>query len=128
MRRALLLLATLALLAAACSESIPQLETPLDESDEDSYVAISDTLPEAPEFPGGHTWFNVGSPLTIEALRGKVVLLDFWTSGCINCQQIVPDLTRLEEEYGDAFVVIGVHSGKYDREHEDSSVLQALQR
>lgn len=128
MRIALLLLASLALLAAACSESIPQLETPLDESDEDSYVAISDTLPEAPEFPGGHTWFNVGSPLTIEALRGKVVLLDFWTSGCINCQQIVPDLTRLEEEYGDAFVVIGVHSGKYDREHEDSSVLQALQR
>ncbi len=128
MRIALFVLAALALLAAACSGSSPQLETPLDESDEDSYVAISDTLPEAPEFPGGHTWFNVGSPLTIEALHGKVVLLDFWTSGCINCQQIVPDLTRLEEEYGDAFVVIGVHSGKYDREQEDSSVLQALQR
>ncbi len=128
MRISLFALSALALLAAACSGSSPQLETPLDESDEDSYVTISDTLPEAPEFPGGHTWFNVGSPLTIEALRGKVVLLDFWTSGCINCQQIVPDLTRLEEEYGDALVVIGVHSGKYDREQEDSSVLQALQR
>ena len=128
MRFALFILAALALLAAACSGSSPQLETPLDASDEDNYVAISDTLPEAPEFPGGHTWFNVGSPLTIEALRGKAVLLDFWTSGCINCQQIVPDLTRLEDEYGDALVIIGVHSGKYDREQEDSSVLQALQR
>ena len=82
----------------------------------------------APEFPGGHTWFNVSEPLTIAALRGKVVVLDFWTLGCINCQHIVPDLEQLEEEFGDALVVIGVHSGKYDREHDDDSIREAVLR
>ena len=129
----LLMFAAVALVAVACSDSTPQLETPLveearEESDEDSFVAISNTLPEAPEFPGGHTWFNVASPLTLEQLRGKVILLDFWTSGCINCQQIVPDLDRLEEEFGHALLVIGVHSGKYDREQEDASVKQSTVR
>ena len=82
----------------------------------------------APEFPAGHTWFNVSEPLSLADLRGKVVLLDFWTSGCINCQQIVPDLNRLEEEFADELVIIGVHSGKYDREQEDQSVRQSLIR
>src|SRR5690242_18548230 len=49
----------------------------------------------APAFPGGLTWFNVQHPLTLDELKGKVVLLDFWTLGCINCQQIIPDLDRL---------------------------------
>jgi thiol-disulfide isomerase/thioredoxin len=82
----------------------------------------------APEFPGGHTWFNVREPLTLAGLRGKVVLVDFWTLGCINCQHIIPDQKRLEEEFGDALVIIGVHSGKYDREHEDDSVREAILR
>ena len=82
----------------------------------------------APEFPVGHTWFNVDQPLSLADLRGKVVLLDFWTSGCINCQQIVPDLNRLEEEFADELVIIGVHSGKYDREQEDQSVKESLIR
>lgn len=108
------------LLLAACSggggssTSVPERE--------DSPVAA---IP-APEFPGGHTWFNVQQPLTIAGLRGKVVLLDFWTLGCINCQHIVPDLKRLEAEFGDTLVVIGVHSGKYDREHDDQTVRQAV--
>ena len=82
----------------------------------------------APEFPGGHTWFNVSEPLSLSDLRGKVVLLDFWTSGCINCQQIIPDLMRLEDEFADELVIIGVHSGKYDREQEDESVRQSILR
>ena len=82
----------------------------------------------APEFPGGHTWFNVSEPLTIAGLRGKVIVLDFWTLGCINCQHIVPDLEQLEEEFGDALVIIGVHSGKYDREHDDDSIREAVLR
>ncbi len=82
----------------------------------------------APEFPGGHTWFNVEQPLTLAGLRGKVVVLDFWTLGCINCQHIIPDLKKLEEEFGNALVVIGVHSGKYDREHDDQSVREAIVR
>ncbi len=82
----------------------------------------------APDFPGGLDWFNVQSPPTLRTLRGKVVLLDFWTLGCINCQHIIPDLKRLEAEFGDALVVIGVHSGKYATEHDDESIRQAIDR
>ena len=82
----------------------------------------------SPEFPSGLSWVNVDHPLTLGDLRGKMVLLDFWTQGCINCQHIVPDLKRLEAEFGDALAVIGVHSGKYATEHEDRSIEQAARR
>ena len=82
----------------------------------------------APEFPAGHTWFNVPEAPTLAGLRGKAVLLDFWTLGCINCQHVVPDLKQLEEEFGSALVVIGVHSGKYDREHSDQSIRDAIRK
>lgn len=80
----------------------------------------------APEFPGGLTWFNVDQALTIASLKGKAVLLDFWTLGCINCQDIIPDLKKLESEFGDALVVVGVHSGKYSNEHDDQSIRGAI--
>ena len=82
----------------------------------------------SPQLPVGVTWFNVQRPLTLEELKGRVVLLDFWTLGCINCQHIIPDLKALEAEFGDDLVVIGVHSGKYATEHEDESVLEAVRR
>lgn len=82
----------------------------------------------APDFPTGVTWFNVERPLALADLQGKMVLLDFWTQGCINCQHIIPDLKRLEEEFGDALAVIGVHSGKYSTEHEDDTVREAIAR
>lgn len=82
----------------------------------------------APALPDGLTWFNVQRPLTLEELKGRIVLLDFWTLGCINCQHIVPDLKALEAEFGDRLLVIGVHSGKYATEHDDESVLEAVRR
>lgn len=82
----------------------------------------------APEFPPGLTWFNVSEPLSFAKLRGKMVLLDFWTQGCINCQHIIPDLERLEREFPDSLVVIGVHTGKYSEEQEDAAVAEAIAR
>ncbi|MCA9829789.1 MAG: redoxin domain-containing protein [Dehalococcoidia bacterium] len=82
----------------------------------------------APPFPDGLTWFNVNEPLQLGALRGKVVLLDFWTLGCINCQHIIPDLKELEAQFGDAMTVVGVHSGKYATEHDDESIREAIER
>jgi sugar lactone lactonase YvrE/thiol-disulfide isomerase/thioredoxin len=78
----------------------------------------------APEFPAGLEWFNTdGKALTIQGdLHGKVVVLDFWTSGCINCLHIIPDLQRLEEEFGDALAVVGVHSAKFTNEATAASV------
>ncbi|GAB4448571.1 MAG: hypothetical protein Kow00120_18760 [Anaerolineae bacterium] len=83
---------------------------------------------EAPPFPEGLDWINVPGPLTWEDLRGKAVLLDFWTYGCINCIHIMPDLARLEAEFGDALVVIGVHSAKFDNEGSTENIRQIVQR
>lgn len=82
----------------------------------------------APAIPGGLMWFNVEHPISLADLKGKVVLLDFWTLGCINCQHIIPDLKRLEDEFKDTLVVIGVHSGKYATEHDDEAVKEAIAR
>ncbi|MFA9462136.1 hypothetical protein [Thiohalorhabdus methylotrophus] len=55
----------------------------------------------APEFPDRLPWLNVEHPLTLQDLRGKVVLLDFWAYGCINCLYVLADIERLKAEYGD---------------------------
>jgi DNA-binding beta-propeller fold protein YncE len=71
---------------------------------------------------------NVSQPLTMASLRGKMVLLDFWTLGCINCQHIIPDLERLEQEFPDSLAIVGVHSGKYSTEHDNASIEEAIRR
>src|SRR3970282_1643106 len=70
----------------------------------------------APEFPEGLEWVNVAAPLTIADLRGKIVIFDFWTYGCINCIHMIPVLRRLEEKYAEEMIVIGVHSAKFENE------------
>ncbi len=82
----------------------------------------------APEFPGGLDWLNVPAPLTLADLRGKIVLLDFWTYGCINCIHMIPVLAQLEEKYGSALAVIGVHSAKFDNEGRTDNIRQIVQR
>lgn len=82
----------------------------------------------APELPPGLQWLNTDRPLSLRALRGKVVLLDFWTYGCINCLNILPDLHYLETKYARELVVISVHSAKYDNESLLDNVRQATQR
>lgn len=82
----------------------------------------------APEFPAGFTWYNTKEPLSLRALRGKLVLLDFWTYGCINCMHILPDLKRLEEKYPKNLVVISVHSAKFSNESEAKNIRNALLR
>ena len=64
----------------------------------------------------------------MEALRGKVVLLDFWTYGCINCIHMIPTLERLEEKYPDELVIVGVHSAKFANEGETENIRQIVQR
>ena len=82
----------------------------------------------APEFPEGMQWLNTGRPLTLEELRGKVVLLDFWTYCCINCIHVMPDLKKLEAKYPDELVVIGVHSAKFTTEKQTDNIRQAILR
>jgi len=82
---------------------------------------------KAHEFPEGAQWLNVDNPLSLADLRGKVVLLDFWTYCCINCMHIIPDLKRLEEKYPE-LVVIGVHSAKFHNEQVRENIRHAVLR
>ena len=83
----------------------------------------------APEFPSSFRWINTPVELSLRQLRGKFVLLDFWTYGCINCMHIIPDLKFLEEKYArEPFVVIGVHSAKFSNERNTEHIARAVQR
>lgn len=82
----------------------------------------------APEFPEGIEWLNTDRPLAIRQLRGKVVLLDFWTFCCINCMHVIPDLKKLEHKYPNELVVIGVHSAKFAAERGTENIRQAILR
>ncbi len=86
--------------------------------------------PEIPEFPTESVWINTPRPLTLHGdLKGHVVLLDFWTYCCINCLHILPDLEDLETRFRDVpFVVVGVHSAKFDNENVPENVRAAVRR
>ncbi|MEW5801148.1 MAG: thioredoxin-like domain-containing protein [bacterium] len=83
---------------------------------------------KAPEFPSGLTWYNTRHPISLKELKGKVVLLDFWTFCCINCMHVIPDLSRLEKKYPDELVIIGVHSAKFIAEQKGENIRQAILR
>jgi len=80
------------------------------------------TLPRVP-FPKGDPWLGVRQPLTLGALEGRIVLLDFFTPGCINCVQMLPVLARLEARHPRSFTVVGIDSPKFT----DSGTLPALE-
>jgi thiol-disulfide isomerase/thioredoxin len=83
----------------------------------------------APEFEPGLDWINTsGQPVTLAGLKGKVVLLDFWTYGCINCMHVIPDLKRLMKKYPRELVVVGVHSAKFANEGVTSQIAKIAQR
>lgn len=77
---------------------------------------------------GGRGWLNTARPLNLRELRGKIVLLDFWTYCCINCIHILPVLKQLEAKYPNQLVVIGVHSAKFSTERDLKNIQQAVLR
>jgi thiol-disulfide isomerase/thioredoxin len=111
---------------SAESTEMPETESPESNASptEQSYAGRV----AAPEFPTNLDWLNTGRPLTLSELQGKVVLLDFWTYGCINCIHIIPDLKRLEEKYAEELVVIGVHSAKFENEGETDNIRRIILR
>ncbi|XP_076913593.1 protein SUPPRESSOR OF QUENCHING 1, chloroplastic-like [Bidens hawaiensis] len=94
-----------------------------------SDVESKGTTTQVPEFPSKLDWLN-SAPLQLRRdLKGKVVLLDFWTYCCINCMHVLPDLEFLEKKYKDMpFTVIGVHSAKFDNEKDLEAIRNAVLR
>jgi sugar lactone lactonase YvrE len=81
----------------------------------------------APELDGDGGWIGVDG-LTLARLRGKVVLLDFWTLACVNCQRVIEELRGLERRFADVLAIVGVHSPKFPHEHEHAAVRAAVAR
>lgn len=109
------------LLGAACTNGAP--DDPLEPT---SGIALE--RPKAPEFSGITNWFN-SEPLTLEGLKGKVVLVEFWTYDCINCIRVLPHVKEWHERYKDeGLVVVGIHTPEYGRERIPANVEKAIKR
>jgi thiol-disulfide isomerase/thioredoxin len=80
------------------------------------------------DFAGGTDWLNTERPVAPADLKGRIVLLDFWTLCCINCIHTLPDLAKLEAKYPGILVVIGVHTPKFDNEKLTASIRKAVMR
>jgi cytochrome c biogenesis protein CcdA/thiol-disulfide isomerase/thioredoxin len=120
-------------------EAFPQFGQALNSFESNSLVTDqlnqlkgqSPTAPigNAPEFVGISHWINVDTPLTKESLKGKVILIDFWTYTCINCIRTLPHVTGWYEKYkNEGFVVIGVHTPEFAFEKETENVKNAIKQ
>ncbi|MBL8030901.1 MAG: cytochrome c biogenesis protein DipZ, partial [Candidatus Doudnabacteria bacterium] len=90
---------------------------------------LTSNLKAAPEFTGITNWLNTDRPLTLAELKGKVVLIDFWTYSCINCLRTLPYVTKWYDTYKDqGFVVIGVHTPEFAFEKVTANVARAIQQ
>ncbi|MEE1618061.1 thioredoxin-like domain-containing protein [Brachybacterium sp. J153] len=77
----------------------------------------------------GRGWLNTGgAELSLESLRGKIVLLDFWTFCCVNCLHVLDELRPLEEKWADELVVVGVHSPKFEFEKDPEALAANIER
>lgn len=82
----------------------------------------------APVLTGDFEWINTTKPPRLEDIRGKFVLLDFWTFCCINCIHILPELKQLERAFPNELVVIGIHSAKFEGEQDANNIREAVER
>ena len=105
----LLLAATTAAATTASASGLPNLGT-------------------APAF-AGRAWLNTDRPLDWPSLRGKVVVLHFWTLGCINCKHNLPIYNRWEKNFkGDNFEIVGIHTPELDFERQPAELKRAIQK
>jgi cytochrome c biogenesis protein CcdA/thiol-disulfide isomerase/thioredoxin len=116
---------------AADLANVRQTGKPIvDPSELDQTVSLP-TYGQAPDFTGTQDWFNTpdGESLSMSELRGKVVLIDFWTYTCINCIRTLPYLEAWQQRYGrDGFTVVGVHSPEFPFEKDAGNVQAAIRQ
>jgi thiol-disulfide isomerase/thioredoxin len=120
------LLGLLAFLLFGCAPS-GELMTQQAEPAMPSVASLPDLGP-APELTN-KTWLNVDSPLRLADLRGKVVIVEMWTFGCVNCQNVIPSLKEWHSKYKDAgLVIIGNHYPEFSREADLDNLKDAIAR
>ena len=108
--------------------AILQGDTPGKKEEKAGQGSLPD-LGAAPEFVGISQWLNTNEPLTVKALQGKVVLVDFWTYTCINCVRTLPHVTAWYEKYKDSnFVIVGVHTPEFAFEKKTENVVNAIKQ
>ncbi len=73
-------------------------------------------------------WVNLAKPLSLDDLRGRFVMLDFWTYCCINCLHVLPELKKLEDAFPQELVVLGIHSAKFEGEQDSANIREAAAR
>jgi len=92
-------------------------------------LMAQEKVEKATDLDAGTAWLNTSKPISIHKdLKGKIVLLDFWTFCCINCIHTLPDLAKLEQKYEKQIVVIGVHSAKFENEKKTENIRKAILR
>ena len=97
-------------------------------ADEEEKAPSKGNRPPAPSLDGAVDWLNTEGPIALADLKGRIVLLDFWTLCCINCIHTLPDLAKLEAKYPGVLVVLGIHTPKFDNEKKSSSIQKAILR
>ncbi|MEI6328336.1 MAG: thioredoxin family protein [Pseudanabaena sp. ELA645] len=89
---------------------------------------IESNVPKLPEFQGISQWLN-SNPLTIQDLKGNVVLIQFWTFSCINCQRTLPYVTKWHQQYAaKGLKIIGVHTPEFAFERDPNNIKEAMQK
>ena len=89
---------------------------------------IESNVPKLPEFQGISQWLN-SNPLTIQDLKGNVVLIQFWTFSCINCQRTLPYVTKWHQQYAaKGLKIIGVHTPEFAFERDPNNIKDAMQK
>ena len=117
-----------ALTVALCALALAGVGAVADEQAARPPLQLVEAQRAAPNFVGIDNWLNSG-PLTIAALRGKVVLVQFWTYGCYNCVNTLSHVIRLYDTYKDkGFLVVGVHTPEFPFEKSTGNVQAALKR
>ncbi len=121
--------------SSACGgSSSSRLHTAAPDASQQALIADAQQLPDlgpAPEFTETERWFNTpgGGPLTMASLRGRVVLIDFWTYTCINCIRTLPYLKAWDAAYRhDGLTIVGVETPEFAFEHDASNVADAIEQ
>ncbi|HEY2838651.1 MAG TPA: thioredoxin-like domain-containing protein [Pirellulales bacterium] len=117
-----------ALSVASAQPAAPKAAPESDDAEPDDEAHPFARRIPAPDLTGGEAWINTAGPIDMKDLRGKYVILDFWTYCCINCMHILPELKKLEETFPNELVVIGVHSAKFENEEDSKNITEAVLR